>query len=92
MNPIYSTKMDKESAALSEGEIDDSNKYASNYESDEFEEEDPDDDFNLPSGHEQNNETYGHAPNLKREIQEQHHLRKAGSNLPQYTSTATQIS
>jgi len=47
-NPIYSTKMDKEMDQQS----------GSNYESDEFEDEDPDDDFNLPSGHEQNNEIY----------------------------------
>lgn len=67
MNPIYSTKRDKQE--LSEGEInldfkskvedDDSGKYLSNYENDEFEDADLDDDFNLPADHQQNNESYG---------------------------------
>ena len=64
LNPIYSTEMDKQND-LSEGEIDlrrpnaqgynliDEN-YSSNYESDQFEDADMDDDFNLPAEHKQN--------------------------------------
>jgi len=67
MEPVYSTKFDK-NAVVSEGEV--SGKDASNEESysDEFEDEDPDDDFNLPSGHKQNNEPFERNSNLKREI------------------------
>jgi len=50
MKAIYSTKMDKE---MSDGEIPEHSMASSeNYDSDEFEEEDPDDDFNLPRNHE----------------------------------------
>ena len=62
MKAIYSTQLDKQRQELSEGEIvkssDNSDKYASNYEGDTFEEEDPDDDFNLPRDHEQNYEPF----------------------------------
>ena len=56
MKSIYSTQQDKE---LSDGEIVDSGmhigsdkEYPADYEGDQFEDEDPDDDFNLPRNHE----------------------------------------
>ena len=52
MNAIYSTRQDQDES------------YASNYEGDEFEEEDPDDDFNLPWDHDQNTEGYKMKPHF----------------------------
>jgi hypothetical protein len=68
MKAKYSTKMDKE--ALSEGELGgrgacrdkspDDPGQCTDYENDDFEEEeDPDDDFNLPKDHQQNDSSFG---------------------------------
>ena len=113
MKSIYSTKVDKE---WSEGEIEDfqncqypgldigSQKYASDYDQDQFEdqeEEDPDDDFNLPRNHEQivkPNDPYANVMSIKQKIEEQQMQKKqlAARNQPrltqepQYQSTASQ--
>lgn len=99
LKAVYSTKMDKE---LSEGEIDfdeargqkeDSDRYASNYDSDEFEDEDPDDDFNLPRNHLQNNEAYGQQQtNIKAQILKKGSFMKtANSRKPEFISTGSQV-
>ena len=69
MNPIYQDKQELTDGKKAKVEDEDSNKYPSNYENDEFEDADLDDDFNLPADHQQNNEQYGqNQTNIKDQI------------------------
>lgn len=95
MKSIYSTQQDKE---LSDGEIIESSinigsekEYPSDYEGDQFEDEDPDDDFNLPRNHEQivnPNDQYVNTT-IKQKIQENKKSQQA-KKAPQYQSTGSQ--